>query len=312
MGDFCVENLKKIRKYGIIDVLITGGCSAMWIRSLFHKIKMFCLRCRGASIPSVDTAKKYGNDGEDRFINSLYQELPLCEIKRNVIIATDDGNAEIDCLVLYQDKLFAIELKCWNGHLVERENDFLKITVNPRTGEKKYELHKSPFKQLGRAIYLLKKQIPIKVWINAVVFFEDDGLESVSVISDDVWFSNYSDLANYIRNEGEISSKAGANKFFEKCVSADCIYAENGYDSLNCIVNPISLRFDVLEDRFPVDQVVSIHIRHHWYYDELYVKLVDGRENVIISENAKIQVTYNGRVRVYALCKMDCIILGNR
>jgi hypothetical protein len=284
----------------------------MWIRSFFHKIKIFCLRYGESSIPNIDTAKKYGNDGEDRFIYALLQELPSCEIKRNVIVATDDGNAEIDCLVLYQGKLFAIELKCWNGRLVEREHDFLKITTNPRTGEEKYEFHKSPFKQLGRAIYLLKKQIPIKVWINAVVFFEDDGLESVSMISDDVWFSNYSDLANYIRNEGEISSKAGANKFFEKCVSADCIYAENGYDSLNCIVNPISLRFDVLKDRFPVDQVVSIHIRHHWYYDELYVKLVDGRERVIISENAKIQVTYNGRVRVYALCKMDCIILGNR
>lgn len=75
---------------------------------LFHKIKMGFIRAGESSIPYVDEAKRYGNYGEDEFTHILRKALPSCKIKRNVVISTNEGNAEIDCLVLYESKLFAI------------------------------------------------------------------------------------------------------------------------------------------------------------------------------------------------------------
>ena len=89
----------------------------MGIRAFFHKIKMGFVRAGESSIPYVSEAKRYGNYGEDEFTYMLRRELPSCKIKRNVVISTSKGNAEIDCLVFYQNKLFAIEVKRWKGRL---------------------------------------------------------------------------------------------------------------------------------------------------------------------------------------------------
>ncbi len=78
----------------------------MGIRSFFHKIKMGFVRMGETSIPYVSSIKRYGNNGEEVFIEQLEKALPDCKIKRNVMINTNDGNAEIDSLVLYQNKLF--------------------------------------------------------------------------------------------------------------------------------------------------------------------------------------------------------------
>jgi len=96
------------------------------IRDFFHKIKIGFLRLGGSSIPYVDETKRYGNYGEDKFVYMLRHELPSCKIKRNVVISTPEGDAEIDCMVLYQNKLFAIEVKHWKGCLTEMESDFLQ------------------------------------------------------------------------------------------------------------------------------------------------------------------------------------------
>ncbi|MBQ4272237.1 MAG: NERD domain-containing protein [Clostridia bacterium] len=171
----------------------------MGILEFFHKITMYFVRDSEDFIPDMNEAQRYGNDGEDALIRILCREMPCCKIKRNVFVSTDEGNAEIDCLVLYRDKLFAIEVKCWKGKLIDQGDDFLKEKTDTLT-EQVYRKHlKSPFKQLGRAVYLLKKQIPVKAWINTVVFFEADALASISVRSDDVWFERIPDLVNYIR-----------------------------------------------------------------------------------------------------------------
>ena len=216
----------------------------MGIRSFFHKIKMGFVRAGESSIPYVNEAKRYGNYGEDEFTYRLRRELPSCKIKRNVVISTPDGNAEIDCLVLHNNKLFAIEVKRWKGCLTERDDGFLQEKTDRWTGEMHTKLLKSPFKQLGRAIYLLRKQIPLKAWVNAVVFFEDDELESVSAFSDNVWFDRYQDLVDYISNDGKTSFGTSANDFFEKCVPADYLYANAWGNSLHCIINRATLRFE--------------------------------------------------------------------
>lgn len=282
----------------------------MGIRAFFHKIKMGFVRAGESSIPYVNEVKRYGNSGEDEFTYRLCRELPSCKIKRNVAILTPDGNAEIDCLVLHHNKLFAIEVKRWKGYLTERDDGFLQEKTDRWTGETHTKLLKSPFKQLGRAIYLLRKQIPIKAWVNAVVFFEDDELESVSAFSDNVWFDRYQDLVDYISNDGKVSFGTSANDFFERCVPADYLYANAWGKSLQCIINRTTLRFKTPQGDISADNIDSIRISHHWSYDELHITMADGSIKTITLENAKIQVSDNGRISTYALCKLDYIELG--
>lgn len=282
----------------------------MGIRAFFHKIKMGFVRAGESSIPYVNEVKRYGNSGEDEFTYRLCRELPSCKIKRNVAILTPDGNAEIDCLVLHHKKLFAIEVKRWKGYLTERDDGFLQEKTDRWTGETHTKLLKSPFKQLGRAIYLLRKQIPIKAWVNAVVFFEGDELESVSAFSDNVWFNRYQDLVDYISNDGKVSFGTSANDFFERCVPADYLYANAWGKSLHCIINRTTLRFKTPQGDISADNIDSIRISHHWSYDELHITMADGSIKTITLENAKIQVSDNGRISTYALCKLDYIELG--
>ena len=282
----------------------------MGIRAFFHKIKIGFVRAGESSIPYVNEVKRYGNSGEDEFTYRLCRELPSCKIKRNVAILTPDGNAEIDCLVLHHNKLFAIEVERWKGYLTERDDGFLQEKTNRWTGETHTKLLKSPFKQFGRAIYLLRKQIPIKAWVNAVVFFEDDELESVSAFSDNVWFDRYQDLVDYISNDGKVSFGTSANDFFERCVPADYLYANAWGKSLHCIINRTTLRFKTPQGDISADNIDSIRISHHWSYDELHITMADGSIKTITLENAKIQVSDNGRISTYALCKLDYIELG--
>ena len=134
-----------------------------------------------SSIPYTSQAKKYGDWGEDEFVYTIQSRLPDCKIKKNIIIQTAEGNAEIDCLILYKNKLFAIEIKRWKGRLVDHDSNFVQYKRDRWTDEIHTKNHKSPFKQLGRAVYLLRKQIPDNAWINAVVFFEEaDYIETES------------------------------------------------------------------------------------------------------------------------------------
>lgn len=283
----------------------------MGIWAFFHKVKMGFVRKSESSIPYEGEAKRYGNYGEDEFIYMLCRELPACRIKRNVMISSPEGNAEIDCLVLYQDKLFAIEVKRWKGRLTEQEDGFLQEKTDRWTGETHTKYRKSPFKQLGRAIHLLKKQIPIHAWVNAVVFFMDAELESVSVFSDNIWFDRIQALLNYIQNDGKVTFGAGmAAAFFEECVPADYLHANAWGRSLHCIINRASLQFQTPHGNISADQMISVYISHHWSYDELHIKLTNGSEIETALENAKIQVNDNGAVRSYALCKLDYIVLG--
>ena len=284
----------------------------MGIRSFFHKIKMWFVRLLEPGVPFYcnEEAKRFGNYGEDRFWCALIKELPCCKVKRNVVVSTLDGNAEIDCLVLYKSKLFCIEIKRWKGALVEREDCFYQEKTDRWTGERHVKFHKSPFKQLDRAIYLLKKQIPTTAWINPIVFFDGDELQSIFVSSPKVWFDNYEDIVTYIRNNGKTSSSNEANEFFEKCVCEDWVYSDSGMRKLSCIISRNSLRFEIGREVITAEQIAYIHISHHWYYDELNIKLTDGRARSIILENAKIQVQRNGHIEYYPLCKLGYIEIG--
>ena len=76
------------------------------------------------------------------------------------------------------------------------------------------------------------------------------------------------------------------------------------------MINPTTPLFDALSKTVPIDRIASIRIIHHWSYDELYVKSTDGSESRLAFENEKVQVWYDGRIRTFALCKLDYILLG--
>ena len=284
----------------------------MGLKTFFHKIKMTFVRLGETPIPNVSPEKRYGNNGEYSFIHKMREALPAAKIKQNVIINTAGGNAEIDCLILYANKLFAIEIKRWKGKLVETESGFIQEKTDRWTGKLHTKPQKSPFKQLNRAIYLLRNQIPGKVWINGVVFFEDDEFEGIELSSetDKIWFDDLRQLTDYICNCEKTSLTLDAERFFEKCVSADRLYAKAWDKSMNCIIDDSSLHFETTEGIINRENIRHIKINHHLSYDELNITLMSGDTRKITQENAKIKVGDNGVTREFALCKLDYIELG--
>ena len=283
----------------------------MGLKSFFHKIKTGFARLSGKSIPYISLTKRYGDSGEESFIGKLKTKLPFSRIKRNIIINTSYGNAEIDCLVLYRDKLFAIEVKRWKGHLTETDNGFIQEKTDWWTGEIHSKYQKSPFKQLNRAIHLLRKEISGNVWINSVVYFEDDEFEGIFTDSDNTWFNNVNDLVDYIKNNGEITYENNeAKEFFDKCVSSDYLYARSGNNSLHCIITPESLNIQTEQGLVTRKNISQINIIHHFSYDELDITMNDGTHRCAVIENGKITVNDNEKVANYSLCKLDYIEIG--
>ena len=282
----------------------------MGIGGFFHKIGIGFTRLGENSIPHTTQAKRYGNWGEDEFIYHIKNHLPNCQIKRNIVINTLDGNAEIDCLILYNNKLFAIEIKRWKGELIERDGQFVQYKRDRWTDEWHAKSHKSPFRQLNRAIYLLRKQIPEKAWINSIVYFEE--ADKLSINSEGVWFENIYSLIEYILNDGQTSYGNNAQTFFDKCIPADYLYSNSWDKSLHCIICDDSLIFKTQNKFLKRSDISTISVKHHWSYDDLIIKTKQGNRYTFKAENAHIRVIENGYARQYALCKLDYIELGNR
>lgn len=282
----------------------------MGIGGFFHKIGIGFTRLGENSIPHTTQAKRYGNWGEDEFVYHIKNHLPNCQIKRNIVINTLDGNAEIDCLILYNNKLFAIEIKRWKGELIERDGQFVQYKRDRWTDEWHAKSHKSPFRQLNRAIYLLRKQIPEKAWINSIVYFEE--ADKLSINSEGVWFENIYSLIEYILNDGQTSYGNNAQTFFDKCIPADYLYSNSWDKSLHCIICDDSLIFKTQNKFLKRSDISTISVKHHWSYDDLIIKTKQGNRYTFKAENAHIRVIENGYARQYALCKLDYIELGNR
>ena len=296
------------------------------LKKAFHKIKIGFDRMWEEPIPWVSDEKKYGNDGEKYVFGEMKKRLPNCQIKQNIIIQTPEGNAEIDCIVLYKNKLFAIEIKHWKGTIVKEGEEFYQEKTDKWTGEVYTTNNKSPIKQLSRAIFLLRKHIFEKkningVWINPIVFFADADEVFIDDFYaeyndenytkyDDILFSRMEEMISYMEMHGEISNPEDAVKGFNVCKAADCILKKDGRE-MQCIVEDNSLNFLTLRGAIKRKDVLEIRIEHHWHYDTLYIKTKDGSNIKFPNiENAKIYVTDNGVRKTYALCKIDYIKLG--
>ena len=236
--------------------------------------------------------------------------MPDCKIKKNILIYTPEGNAEIDCLLLYNNKLFAIEIKRWKGEIYEQNGDFVQYKEDKWTDEIHTKTHKSPFKQLRRAIFLLKKQIPENVWINPIVYFEESNY--IKTNPDEIWFSNIESLVSYIVNDGNQSRKYNPDLFFEKCIASDYLFGSSWGNSLHCLICNNSLNFNTPAGFFNQSQIHSISIIHHWSYDELHIQTIDGLSLIAKLENESIDVIDNGYRKKYPLSKLDYIEFGKQ
>lgn len=282
----------------------------MGLKTFLHKLKMGFVRMGASSIPRTSQAKQYGDYGERALVQAIQKHLPEARIKMNVIIRTTEGKGEIDCLVLYQNKLFAIEIKSWKGHIREQNGCMIQTKIDQWTGERHAKQHKSPFKQLARGIYLLRQQVEEKAWINSIVFFEE--ATSVSVGDEFVWFTDVDRLVAYIAREGKPSSLEGAQRFFKACIPADYVRAENWGSSLHCLVYDESLHFKVGSKLLTRKDIRKIEIDHYWSYDDLILHTRDGKRFTVPMENGTLYVYDNGYKYGYALCKMAYIELGER
>lgn len=274
---------------------------------LFYKLKTGISRLFAPSIPTTSQAKHYGDYGENQLSKELLQKLPGCRIKQNIMIDTPQGKAEIDCLVLYKNKLFAIETKHWKGALHEQGDSFIQDKTDRWTGEIHSKVHKSPFKQLGRSIHLLRTSIPDQAWVNGITYFAD--ADSVCVNSENIWFQDINQLCQYIQNSGKESNHPQG--FFQKCIVADTLSAKGGKNTLHCVICDSSLQFQTSRGVLFRKDIVSIRIFHHFTYDALFIQLKNGKELRITRDNSKIRIVDNGKYYHYPLCKLDYIEIGN-
>lgn len=164
----------------------------------FHKIAIGFVRVFEKSIPTISEIKHHGNDGELCFLHRLQKALPNCQVKNNIAVYTNEGNTEIDFLILYNDNLFAIEVKNWKGKLLCTANGVTQFKRDIWTNEIHEKQLKSPFKQLQRSIYLLKKEIHENAWIHPIVFFNDEQFEGIENCDEEIWFYDIENLVNYV------------------------------------------------------------------------------------------------------------------
>lgn len=190
----------------------------MYIKRILKKVfgVLFDFLCEIFAHPSQ--AKRYGMHGEDDFCHRLKRRIPSAKIKQNIRIETKEGRGEIDCLILFENKIFAVEVKSWKGQSIEEDGYFVQKKTDIWTGEVHEKHHRSPFAQLNRAIYLLKKQIPGNVWINGIVYFE--GAERVTASEEYPWFLDMDEVCRYIKKDGRTSRKKEAEGFFHRCADS--------------------------------------------------------------------------------------------
>ncbi len=278
--------------------------------SIFHKLKVGLGRIfNSSSVEYTPEVKRYGNVAEFGLPIFLKSRIPNCQVKSNVVISlpNEKAQAEIDCLVLLEDKLFAIEIKHWKGDIVECEDGFHIYKQDKYTDDVREKVLKSPFRQVGRAVSMLKKQTNNRDWVQTIVYFQDAA--SVQVLGNDVWFDDASLLADYIIDYQNRHRSNGNIQCFCSAIAADFIYSGT-YRNLHCIIDDRSLCFDIHGGALTKQDIYWIDIEHHFSYDNLYIHMRNGNTVTTKIENGRIYATENNIRREYSLCKIDRIALG--
>lgn len=282
----------------------------MLIKSIIQKIKTTINRRINPRPVALPQEKRYGNIGEDYFASRLKILLPESKIKKNIVIHSGKSRAEIDILIVYNNKLFAIEIKNWKGDIIESDTTFIQRKPDKYTGEIYEKSHKSPFKQLARSVYLLKETIKENPWINCIVFFENAA--HIKIKSDNVWFSSMDQLVMYIQNYGISSNAEDISAFFEKCETPDRIYSRYIQGFQDCKISDYSLIFPIENRIITRKDISQIEFSHHNSYDNLTIHLKNGTNVLCKCDNGSVRVEINSTFNDFFFSKIDYIILGDQ
>lgn len=251
-------------------------------------------------ISPLSDAQIYGTLGEREAVNDIISLLPEARIKTNVIILNKNGNAEIDCMLLYRGSLFAIEIKSWKGDVYETEDGFVKHKRDPYTGEIHTKYFKSPLRQIRRAISLLKENMTGHVYINGVVYIEEN--DSLRVSEGSPVFDRIEDLVDYIERESKPTSQA-STKFFNELRPADRIIGSGIFGTRKQL-----LAVAILD--FATQGAWYMDVIHNYTSDTAVLHYQDGTTKAYSFENKKIKaLTTDGAVEL-TLSGIDRIIFG--
>lgn len=276
-----------------------------FIRDLFHKLYIGIKRKKQSNNDYVDNTKQYGNSGELNFYYELKDALPEdAIIKRNIIISIDNRDAEIDFIVVYRNRVYAIEVKNWKGIITNEGDDFFQHKQDQIA-----RAARSPFRQLSRSIYLLKEATDRDVYINPVVFFYEN--RQVRIHTDEIWFNDVDDLAHYILNEGRRSRKETIDGLLKWVTVGDRTFGHNDRHETTGIINSYTLQFETPKRLIRKSDIDNIVIRHHFAYDELIIRLLSGNTVTLERENHSIIMEHDRQFDTYYLSKIDLIIIGH-
>lgn len=269
-----------------------------FINNLKTALKTATERLFASALESESDEKSYGNQGENEFFEELAAISPEIFCKKNIILE----KAEIDALLFYENKVFAVEIKNLKGSISGTESQIF------REKDGFQEEIKNPFQQIKRAIYILKKSFP-NVYINEIVYFHD--AENVSVKSDKV-FDSVEKLADYIRLNGKPSDKNNIESLKNEVSGADILQKNGlfGKRSEKCVIDSHGFCFSVNNEIIEKAMIRSIIIKHSLTKDDLLLILKDGRR-VSLSLPNFMFFGYDGNERrKYAFAKIDCIETG--
>lgn len=134
------------------------------IKNLFKSIRSGFDRKNAQPLPDEDSAKKFGTEGEWQTYEDIQKFLPGGEFKRNVL-SFENGSVfkETDLVILYEKRLYVVEIKNWRGRLVQKGKSYFKVKKGVLVKVK------DPFAQVQRSIAILKKQYHISTWVTPIV-----------------------------------------------------------------------------------------------------------------------------------------------
>lgn len=267
-------------------------------------------RLKRKSIPYVSGRKAFANYAEEDVSSYIKKAVPNSIVKTNVLVETKSGRSEIDCLVIYNNKLFIIEIKRWKGTIIEKDNHFYSFKVDRYTDGLHQKEVKSPFAQVNRQIKLLKEMTGANPWMNTIVFFAD--ANDIRCNNNNVWFTDIHKLVIYIYKEGRASYPNQIKKFMNNITTADFISSSSilGERNLHCLIDKESLEFETKDRTISKKDISKIHITHHFSYDELEITLRDHKTISIKVNDRKITIKESGEQHQYYLSKINNIVIG--
>lgn len=278
------------------------------VKNSFHKLKVGVERMVAEPLPEVSAEKEFGNFGESSTLLEIKKSLPDALILQSICLNPDDAKGEIDYLLVYQDKVFIIELKTWEGCVYQEGDNFYKDKVS-KSGEVYQKEMKSPFRQIRGNICQIKQSFP-KIWFEPIVLFQN--CDSLSITEEKIkWYDDVKTMTYDIRISGKPNRHEDVQKMLKKLILYDVIKAEQLDEKEDTgIIDETAFIFSDGVKKYGKADIAEIIVTHHFSYDNLNIKLLNGTIVQTRNENSLIQYKQNGQTKSVALNKVDYIKIG--